>query len=358
MPNFNIIKEINPIETFRVASIKGTYDLQTCNVKEVFTGNLDINFDYNIGVIVGNSGTGKSTIAKELFKDSYFNKNEYVSESILDDMPKIKSIEEICRMFNTVGFSSPPSWLKPYNVLSNGEKMRVDLANCLLQEKELIVFDEFTSVVDRNIAQIGSFAVQKTIRRLNKKFIAISCHYDILEWLEPDWIFNTNTMEFKDVRGLLRRPQIQFEIYESTNKSFHWKLFSKYHYLSHSHNNAAKVYILFINGCLAGFSSLMTFPHPIAKNMIKEHRTVLLPDYQGCGFGAKLRDIIANHIVNDGKRYITTTSNPSLIKYMQKSNNWICTRKGRTIPSKISKLSVNKSIAKDRITTSWEYIKL
>jgi len=99
-------------------------------------------------------------------------------------------------MFNSVGFSSPPSWLKPYHVLSNGEKMRVDLARSLLSKKDIVVFDEFTSVVDRNVAKITSFAVSKSVRKTKKQFVAVSCHFDILEWLEPDWVFNTNTMSF------------------------------------------------------------------------------------------------------------------------------------------------------------------
>jgi ABC-type ATPase with predicted acetyltransferase domain len=111
-------------------------------------------------------------------------------------MPKDCSIEEITNTFSSVGFSTPPSWLKPYHVLSNGEKMRVDLANAILQKNELFVFDEFTSVVDRQIAKIGSFATQKAIRKTNKKFIAVSCHFDIEEWLMPDWVFNTDTMTF------------------------------------------------------------------------------------------------------------------------------------------------------------------
>ena len=103
------------------------------------------------------------------------------------------SIDYITKMFYAVGFGSVPSWLKPYSVLSNGEKMRVDLARALL-ERDFIVFDEFTSVVDRNVAQTACIAINKTIKKTNKKFVAISCHYDILDWLEPDWVFDTNTM--------------------------------------------------------------------------------------------------------------------------------------------------------------------
>jgi len=114
----------------------------------------------------------------------------------MDDMPADKSVTEITDLFSKVGFSSPPSWLKPYEVLSNGEKMRVELAYNMLNDKEIICFDEFTSVVDRNVAKITSVCIQKAIRKANKKFIAVSCHFDIIDWLEPDWVFDTNLMQF------------------------------------------------------------------------------------------------------------------------------------------------------------------
>ena len=174
MPSFNIVKKVSPKETFRVASVMGKFDLQNNQVIEKFNGYLDLDFEWQVGLIVGGSGTGKTTIAKDLFPDSYVYEYEYSSETILDDMPKKTCVSEITSIFNQVGFSSVTSWLKPYDVLSNGEKMRVDLAKSLLMESNLIVFDEFTSVVDRKIAKIGSFAVQKAIRRTEKKFVACS----------------------------------------------------------------------------------------------------------------------------------------------------------------------------------------
>lgn len=148
--------------------------------------------DWNVGLIVGGSGTGKSTIAKEIFGNEYFNKYEYKEKSVIDDMPKGKSIKDIEKAFTSVGFASPPSWLKPYDVLSNGEKMRVELARNILDDKELIVFDEFTSVVNREVAKTASYAISKAVKNQNKKFVAVSCHSDIIEWLEPDWIYNTD----------------------------------------------------------------------------------------------------------------------------------------------------------------------
>ena len=172
MQTFDIIKETKPNKTFRVASVIGKFDLQSEHIVERFTGQIEVDNNWQIGLIVGKSGTGKTTIAKQLFPDSYITSFKYNAETVLDDMPKDASVEQITSAFNSVGFSSPPSWLKPYSVLSNGQKMRVDLARAILSEKDLFVFDEFTSVVDRNVAQIGSFAMQKAIRKTNKKFIA------------------------------------------------------------------------------------------------------------------------------------------------------------------------------------------
>ena len=219
MPNFDIIRESKPVESFRVASVMGKFDLQSNHIKERFTGSIDMPKDWQIGLIVGSSGTGKTTISKELFPDSYITEFNYSAECILDDMPKDKSVDEITAMFNSVGFSSPPSWLKPYSALSNGQKMRVDLANSLLQDQELIVFDEFTSVVDRNVAQIGSFAVQKAVRKTKKQFIAVTCHFDVEDWLLPDWIFDTDSMTFRSNEGQKKnRQDIKFEIFKTGDK--------------------------------------------------------------------------------------------------------------------------------------------
>jgi|TARA_R110000744_G_scaffold118416_1_gene221164 ABC-type Mn2+/Zn2+ transport system ATPase subunit len=196
VPTFDIVRETTPKKSFRVASVMGKFDLASTHIKERFVGDIHFGDDWQIGLIVGNSGTGKTTIAKELFPDSYVTNFDYKEQSILDDFPKEITVDQITRTFNSVGFSSPPSWLKPYSVLSNGQKMRVDLATSLLKDEPLIVFDEFTSVVDREVAKIGSHAIQKAIRRTNKKFIAVGCHFDVEDWLLPDWIFNTNDMTY------------------------------------------------------------------------------------------------------------------------------------------------------------------
>jgi ABC-type glutathione transport system ATPase component len=192
--------EINKTHTFpntdRTNQIVKYFDLQGGQVNEKFVGELELPESWNVGLIVGGSGTGKTSIVKDLFPNDYVLSHTYGNKSIVDEFPEGKDIDEIVKTLMSVGFSSPPSWLKPYDVLSMGEKMRVDLAYSLLLDKDLIVFDEFTSVVDRVTARYGSELVSKKIRKDNKKFVGVSCHLDIIDWMEPDWVFNTDTMEF------------------------------------------------------------------------------------------------------------------------------------------------------------------
>jgi len=114
---------------------------------------------------VGRSGTGKTTIAKQLFPGAYIKSFEYHNKCVLDDFPLGLETAEITRMLCSVGFASPPDWLKSYDCLSQGEKMRVDIARALCLDKPLVVFDELTSVVDREIAKVSAFAISKAVRR-------------------------------------------------------------------------------------------------------------------------------------------------------------------------------------------------
>jgi ABC-type ATPase with predicted acetyltransferase domain len=81
-------------------------------------------------------------------------------------------------------------------VLSTGEKFRADLSR---RVKDDAVIDEFTSVVDRNVAKAASVAMSKYVRLNNiKRIVIATCHRDIVDWLEPDWVIDTDTGHLYD----------------------------------------------------------------------------------------------------------------------------------------------------------------
>ena len=119
--------------------------------------------DFEIGdgefvVLVGPSGCGKSTIARHLFPVS--REEAWPDDrSLLDAFPPELSIKDVVELLSSVGFSSPPAWLRPYRVLSTGQQFRVNLARLLASAKpgQPCVIDEFTSTVDRTVALVETW---------------------------------------------------------------------------------------------------------------------------------------------------------------------------------------------------------
>lgn len=160
---------------------------------------------FNIGVIYGASGSGKSTLLKE------FNGKDYqpIWERNKAIVSHFDAPDDAFDKLSAVGLNSIPSWYKPYRVLSNGEKFRADLARRIMDNA---IIDEFTSVVDRNVAKAASVAMSKYIKKKEiKNVVLATCHEDIIEWLEPDWVINTNNGEVYD--GNFLNAQISISKY-------------------------------------------------------------------------------------------------------------------------------------------------
>jgi ABC-type ATPase involved in cell division len=272
---------------------------------------------WNVGVIVGPSGSGKSSVKRQLFgEDRVF---EWRAPSVVDDFDKTLSIDDIAAVCSAVGFNTIPSWMKPYGVLSTGEKFRVDLARHLIEGGELIVVDEFTSVVDRQVAQIGSHAVQKHVRKRGSKFVAVTCHYDVVEWLQPDWMLEPATMTFQ-WRLLRRRPSIAVEVARVGYEA--WELFAPFHYLTAELARSAACYVLFVDGVPASFAGVLHKPHARAHDIKGVSRLVTLPDYQGLGLAMILADTLGAAHKALGHRLHTYPAHPSLVRAFDRSKCW------------------------------------
>jgi len=163
---------------------KTTFEINIKNLKEISKEN------FNIGVVLGSSGTGKTTILKNCFNKEIDNCVFDNSKSLISNFNFLEP-NEACLLLSSMGLSSVPTWLRPFNLLSNGEQYRAKLAYIvgIAKDNETILIDEYTSVVDRDVAKAMSNALQKYIRCTNKKIVLASCHFDIIEWLMPNFIF-------------------------------------------------------------------------------------------------------------------------------------------------------------------------
>jgi ABC-type polar amino acid transport system ATPase subunit/GNAT superfamily N-acetyltransferase len=353
---------------FRAARIQGIYDVPIREVQNVtITADIPIeDRDWNVGAIVGASGSGKTTIAKTLWPKAHhtFGDHKWTSQCLLDDFPEHMSPTEITSVLTAVGFSSPTAWLRGYHVLSTGQQMRADLARSLCEprsEDEPTVFDEFTSVVDRTVAAAVSAATAKHVRRTKSQFVAVTCHRDVLPWLEPDWFYDVDEGRFH--WGSLCRPPIQLEIREGSRSA--WALFHQHHYLTSDLARSCRPFLTYatIDGVerLVGFLALM----PVAghKGWWRGHRTVVLPDFQGLGIGTRMREAIAEQLwVKERKRFRSTTASPSLIAHCRRHPEmWRLAMAPKMKPPSGPKSTTGNAkrptlTSAGRLTTTWVYL--
>jgi len=356
MPNYHIVRTTPVKKSYRVDSVIGIFDIPNMTeVKHEWDVSLPLeNKKWNIGLIVGNSGSGKTVIASEIFKDfkmiTGFKWKK--DDSFLNDFNKDIPIKKIIEVLNNIGLSSPVAWLKSWHTLSNGQKFRVDMVRAILSEYKNVVIDEFTSVIDRDVAKTVSHCLQKVFRKNfpDKKIVLLSCHYDIIEWLQPDWIYDVTKNEF-NWRSLQGRPKIKLKIYK-TDRSM-WKIFRGNHYLSADIADQAQCFVAYWENKPVAFTSYVHFPHSSSMKYKREHRTVVLPDYQGVGIGNILSEWLGNYLTKKGFIFISTTSHPAMIFHRSRSPKWQLRRLGHCTPNNI----MHKKISSfRRLTASFRYI--
>lgn len=336
----------------RVQQIQGIFDLPAEKVsKREWSFDFDLPAEWNVGLIVGSSGSGKSTIAREVFGQHLVDGFDWDEKaSVIDGFPRTLPVKELSLLLSSVGFSSPPAWLRPFRLLSNGEQFRVSIARALAESRDVTLVDEFTSVVDRQVAKVGSAAIQKTVRRRKQKFIAVSCHRDIAEWLEPDWVMDTDTLTLS-VGRLLRRPPIELQVARVHHSA--WSLFKHHHYLTASLNHSAVCFCAFHEGVPVAFDAWLPFFGKSPRPIRRDHRRVCLPDYQGVGIGGVLLEYLASMWKGLGFAPMLATSHPAEIASRMRSAQWRMHR----LPCRTSVDSGAKTAhATNRMTAGFEYI--
>ena len=307
--------------------------------------------DFGLGLIVGPSGSGKTSLLAQFGaeEDIHWDQTRAAASHF-------ESASEAAEKFAAVGFNSVPSWLRPYHVLSTGERFRADLARRL---KNGAVIDEFTSVVDRAVAKSCANALSRYAKKTNLRGVVLaSCHYDIVEWLQPDWTFDTMTGLMAG-RGL-HRPDIVIDLVPCTTAE--WAIFSHHHYLNGDINKSSRCWLASWNGVVVGFTAALAFPNRNFSNAWRGHRTVVLPDFQGLGIGVRISDAVGAIFASNGCRYFSKTAHPRLGEYREHSSLWKPTTKNKksrpdyVYTGKATKEDKHKNAHKDRLCFSHEYV--
>jgi GNAT superfamily N-acetyltransferase len=321
MPRVDCVRRVAVQRSPRVMQLEGLFDLPPALESERrWQVELPLESrDWQLGLIVGPSGCGKSTLARELFGKAVVAGYDWpANRALVDAFPATLGIREITGLLSSVGFSSPPAWLRPFACLSTGEQFRATLARALAEQPALAVIDEFTSVVDRTVARVGSAAIARTVRGSGRRLVAVGCHYDVLDWLQPDWVFDPSTGEFH-WRCLQPRPGIVLDIARGSPAD--WPLFRPHHYLSGRLHRGAHCFVGRVEGRPAVFTAVLSQPGP-GGGLWREHRTVCLPDFQGVGLGHRLSEFVAAIFRATGKRYTSVTSHPGMVAHRLRSPLW------------------------------------
>lgn len=269
----------------------------------------DLPTDFSLGVIVGSSGSGKSTLLRSLggpTPSPAWNDGALAAHFG-------SSADAIARL-TAVGLGSVPLWTRPRSALSNGEGFRADLARQLEDGARI---DEFSSVVDRHVAQAASVGFSRYIRRNGLKDVVVAtCHRDVLPWLNPDWYIDTDSgLLVTDTREYVQPVPLVVEVRRARRDA--WSVFEPHHYLSGNLHPFARCYIASWEDQLVGFAASIPFPHGHIKGAWRESRTVILPEFQGLGLGVGLSDSVAALHRADGLRYYSRTQHPRMGAHRQ-----------------------------------------
>lgn len=333
MKKIEVRNRCSDYDSYRAARVKSLFNAESgCDFDLTADLPADETF-WRIGVIVGPSGSGKSSLGRQFWPGvgiADLAAGWPPDTPIVDAIAPGGDFDRVTAALASVGLGSVPAWLRPYKVLSNGEKFRAGLARVIADPPQRIVIDEFTSALDRQVARFGALAFAKAWRRLSagQQCLILTCHRDILDWMQPDWVFDTATGKYSSAEGV-QCPRINLDIYQ-TDWSY-WPLFEPHHYLRRPPMIASKCYVGAVNGepvCHLGVSCRCKGKNDLEARVA---RLVVMPEWQGAGIGRQfLNRICEMNLKGEGGgrfpgRPVTTlihTSHPGLAASLRRDRKW------------------------------------
>lgn len=200
--------------------------------KHVIVENLTIP-EFNIMYLTGMSGSGKTSMLNYFKKEYNFTEPNVGFDSdkpIIDTLGK--DTEEALFLLNLVGLGEAFLYIKPFKVLSDGQKYRYKIAKIIESDQKVWCIDEFCSFLDRTTAKIVSYNTQKIARKMGVKLIVATAHNDLQDYLQADYVFDFGMGEGLEIvhntKSVTNPFLEQIRIEKGTIEDY--KKLGKYHY--------------------------------------------------------------------------------------------------------------------------------
>jgi len=322
--------------------------------------------DWGIGVVHGPSGSGKTTVLRQLFGGA----DGKVATAVPDwneDIPVLAAFTD--KFFH----GDPIGRLNACALSGEERRTRISrLSACARARAQVawlladdVVLDEFTSLAPRRLAWEVARGVSEYVQNNGlKRVVVASVHEDVVAHLKPRWLFPTAVVSpcwklignskggdkfgaagdarygclalLHDVaaprspptadRDLFAPPEITLQLARAPY--YHYTTFEKHHYLQAStFSKGACCFEVCWNGRPVGFHA--TIPHfglagagKGTSGAVREHRVVVLPDFQGIGLGWMMSEVMGERNVRFGRRFTSLTMHYTFGAGRDRSERW------------------------------------